>query len=179
MQVVKPALCRAAGSEAELSRYDEVNDPDEVCTAEVRSEERVEPRRQVSIACKEDQTNTACIARRTTRAVDDWQTGDDGNRTLMYSTSGSRIFPCLATASETPRTKWGRFAARWFCVVESKKHSAKCWSETRVAFEKAAKRGSNPLDLSVVPCTPSRQPSVFRCVVINEVVMQKTRSTKL
>ncbi|CAD79114.1 hypothetical protein RB11424 [Rhodopirellula baltica SH 1] len=81
--------------------------------------------------------------------------------------SGSRIV-CLATASETSRTKWDRFDTQWFCVVESnRKNTRRSVGQRPVSLSrKLAGRGSNPLDLSVVPCTPNRQPSVFRCVVI-------------
>ncbi len=53
-----------------------------------------------------------------------------------------------ATASETSRTKWDRFNTQWFSFVESKKHSAKWWSEIPRAFEKASGTGLEP----VGPC---------------------------
>ena len=83
---------------------------------------------------------------------------------------------CSCHRVETPRKKWGRFAARWFCVVRSNQIEKTLGEvlarEPVLLSRKLAGRDSNPLDLSVVPCTPNRQPSVFRYAVLF-VVMQK------
>ena len=97
---------------------------------------------------------------------------DDRNRTYGLH-SGSRI-GVLATAWKRPESS-GAVSQHDGLVLLNQMEKALgevLVREPVLLSRKLAGRDSNPLDLSVVPCTPNRQPSVFRYVVLF-VVMQK------
>ena len=84
---------------------------------------------------------------------------DERNRTYGLH-SGSRI-GCLATAWKRPE-KSGAVSQHDGFVLLCEKSPGEVLVREPVLSRKLAGRDSNPLDLAVVPCTPNRQPSVFR-----------------
>ena len=90
---------------------------------------------------------------------------DDRNRTYGLH-SGSRIM-CLATAWKRPEKSGAVSQHDGFVLLNQieKALGEVLAREPVLLSRKLAGRDSNPLDLTVVPCTPNRQPSVFLCLV--------------